>query len=151
MNRSKAKGTAAETAVLRQIVRYFPDARRNVQHGSADEGDIFVSRDIVVEVKGGNQTKQIGDVQLASWWLQTMNEARNAGAEYGILVTQRSGYGAPNAHRWWAWIDLHQLAELMGGDYRPLAAAPLNLTRLELGTFLEMLADLGFTPDHAHA
>lgn len=149
-NKPKAIGTAAETAVLKQIRPYFPNAARNALAGAADLGDIGHCGPFIFEVKGGKQTQQIGDGLLATWVGQALTEAENTRAAYGlveevygILVTQRSGFGAPNARRWWVHIPLGMLAELSGGYYAPGRFA---VARLELGDFLDLIADNGWVP-----
>jgi len=148
-NKPKQIGTAGETAVLRAVLPYFPEARRNVQHGSRDEGDLFLSKDFIIEVKAGKQVRQVGDLQLAAWYSQTTTEAANSLARYGILVLQRWGVGAPNAHRWWAYIDLADLSELLGGGYPSGDDMQVQLVRLELGHLLDMLGNLGHAPQAA--
>jgi len=143
VNRPKRIGTAAESAVLKQIKPYFPDADRIVLSGAADRGDIGRCGAFIFEVKGGKQTAQIGDGKLAKWMEEAEREAKNAGVEYGILVAQRAGFGLPNARRWWVYVRMQDLAVIMNGFYLPGRFATV---RLELGDFLDLLADQGFTP-----
>lgn len=142
-NRPKAIGTAAETAVLKQILPYFPTAERLSLKGANDEGDIGHCGEFIFEVKGGKQTHQIGDGLLAKWMDEALTEARNRGVGYGVLVVQRKGVGAPNARRWWVYVTGGDLADIMGGVWIPASFVPI---RLELGDFLDLLGDQGFTP-----
>lgn len=101
--RPKDIGTAAETAVVRALRQHgFPHAERRALAGAYDLGDITGTPGIVWEVKGGNAAKTASDGQVEKWLDETECERRNAGATYGVLVLQRAGIGAANAHRWWA-------------------------------------------------
>ncbi len=144
-NRPKQIGTAAETAVTRICLPYFPDAERRVLHGDADQGDIKLNRRWIVEVKGGKQTIQVGDKLLAKWVTELWTEIGHAGAEHGFLVLQRAGVGAPNAHRWWAYIPLGHLIDAMTGAYRAAPSVYDTMVRLELGQLLAVLASAGET------
>lgn len=143
VNKPKQIGTFGETAVLKQVKPYFPDADRIVQKGANDQGDIAFCGDFIFEVKAGKQTDQIGDGKLAKWMEEALVEAEHAGVRFGVLVTQRRGFGAPNARRWWAWLRMEDFAEICGGFYAPGRFATV---RLELGDLLELLADQGYTP-----
>lgn len=108
--RPKDIGTAAETAVVRALRQLgFPHAERRALAGAFDLGDIVGTPGIVWEVKGGNAAKTASDGQVFQWVEETERERRNAGADIGILVMQRSGIGAGNAHRWLAVTRLHHL------------------------------------------
>lgn len=146
VNRPKDIGTRAESAVVKQILPYFPTAERLALKGEDDEGDIGHCGDFIFEVKGGKQTTQIGDGKLAKWMEEAEREAQNRGVHFGVLVTQRAGFGLPNARRWWAFVRIEDLAEICGGFYAPGAFAPV---RLELGVFLDLLADQGYTPSQS--
>lgn len=141
-NKPKQIGTFAETATLKQVTPYWAEAKRVVQHGSQDRGDIGSCGQFIFECKGGKQCRQIGDKQLAAWMDEAMVEAEHAGVRFGILVTQRPGVGAPNARRWWAHVLTSDLAELVGGSWFP---GKFSTVRLELGDLLDLLGDHGYT------
>lgn len=145
-NRPKQIGTFAEVSVLQVLEPYFPSAKRLVLKGKHDEGDLDAGDDTVImfEVKGGKQCAQVGEKKLAGWMAETDRERDELGKRFGFLVTQRAGYGRPNAGRWWAHVHLGDLAEITGGHYRPGAFA---VVRLELRDLLELLADHGYTAD----
>jgi hypothetical protein len=150
-NKPKNIGTAAETAVTRACLPFFPEAERRVLHGDADQGDIKLNRHWIVEVKGGKQTLQVGDKLMKKWTDEMWTEIGHAGARYGFLVLQRAGVGGPNEHRWWAFIPLGFLIELRNGDSLPGHAYD-TMVRLELGKLLQILALTGETdalPDAA--
>ncbi len=138
------KGTWGETAVVKAIMPYFPHAKRIRLNGAEDRGDIDCGddADFIIEVKAGNQTKVISDAKLAAWMAETEAERKNAGKSFGFLVTQRQGVGAPNAIRWWAHVDITDLATWLGRDYHPDLQASV---RMPLGRLLDLLEDRGYT------
>lgn len=149
VNKPKQIGTFAEVSVLQVLEPYYPEAKRIVQHGNQDEGDIDSGdgMELLFEVKGGKQCKEpIGPKQLAGWMTETDEERDRAGKTYGALVVQRSGYGRPRAAHWWVYVHIGDLARIVGGHYRPGRFA---VTRMELGDFLEILADHDLTADKA--
>ncbi|MET7333304.1 hypothetical protein [Nonomuraea sp. NPDC005650] len=118
MMRPKDIGTAAETAVVRTLRRLgFPYAERRALAGAHDLGDITGCPGVVWEVKGGQQTRQPSDEQVAKWMAETEEERANARATVGVLVLQRHGVGPDNAHRWWAYLRGDDWIAGMGRDY----------------------------------
>lgn len=104
VNRSKAKGTAAESAVVRYAnMNGYPFAERRPLSGAADRGDILLCPGVIIEVKAGKtaQTASLGKVN--GWLAETKRERDNAGAAIGILVIQRQGYGLYRVGDWEAW------------------------------------------------
>lgn len=83
MNKSKAKGTKAETKVLRFIRERstFPVSRRALS-GSNDQGDLLIQISqktfVVVEVKTGKMTSNPNRNQLTEWMRQADIEAENS-------------------------------------------------------------------------
>jgi hypothetical protein len=140
VNKSKAIGTRAESAVLKQVKPYFPAASRNALAGQNDLGDIGHCGEFVFEVKGGEQAKNITDGRLADWMGQAAREAKNAGVRFGVLVVQRRGVNYHDARRWWVYLTLQDFAEICSGYYMPARFATV---RLELGDFLDLVADQG--------
>ena len=105
MNASKAKGTKAETAVVRYAqVNGFPDAERLALHGANDIGDIRLAPGIILEVKAGKaaQTASLGQIQ--KWLIDTRVEAANALADHWALIVQRQGFGVERVEWWEAWL-----------------------------------------------
>lgn len=96
VNRSKSKGTAAETAVCDFMRRtWWPDARRLSLNGGKDIGDINAHPRLVVEVKA--------DKSLAypEFLRETAAEVDNAGADIGVCVIKPPGYGVKRVAEWW--------------------------------------------------
>jgi len=57
VNRPRDIGTAAETAVVRVLREYFPEADRSPLRGHHDQGDIRGTGDFIWEVKAGNTAR----------------------------------------------------------------------------------------------
>jgi hypothetical protein len=144
-NKPKQIGTRAESAVLKVLKLYWPNAKRLVLAGSQDRGDIGDTGDFIFEVKGGVQADRPGDAALAGWMRETNLEAHHSGVHVGVLVTQRKGVGIDNADRWYAWLTLHDLTLIAGDEY--IAANSSEVVRLELRHFLEFAADNGWVAD----
>ncbi|MGC5012581.1 hypothetical protein ACLQ2R_17595 [Streptosporangium sp. DT93] len=116
VNKPKAVGTAAESAVVRALRTLgFPHAERRALAGAYDLGDITGCPGLVFEVKGGEAAKNASDGLITDWMAETEAERANARADVGVLVLQRRGIGASNAHRWWAILRLSDVVRL--GSY----------------------------------
>lgn len=101
-NPSKAKGTAAETAVVRYLRDSgFPLAERLALHGGKDIGDIRACPGVILEVK---HWATYTDTDIIRWFGETTREQANANASVSLLVVRRAGKGNPGD--WWAWRKL---------------------------------------------
>lgn len=89
MSKSRAKGTAFETLIVRWMrdSGNYPSAERRALHGALDKGDISGTGPLVWECKA----KKAHD--FSGWLKETEQERKNADADYGILVVKRTGYG----------------------------------------------------------
>lgn len=148
MNRPKAIGTAAETAVVRAARRLgFPHAERVVLHGNLDQGDVRLTpgltAGVVVEVKGGNAARDASDLQILAWLDETETERRNARADVAFLVTQRRGVGPARAEHWWAHLHVRQLLDLRGVTL-PVVPADDAVVRMTLAGALAQLRASGY-------
>lgn len=95
MSRSKQKGTAAETAVVRALHSLgFPYAERRALRGGKDLGDVTGTPGLIWEVKDARTWCG------PEWLRETETERVNANADFGILVVKVPGIGAPNAGLW---------------------------------------------------
>lgn len=84
VNRSKAKGTAWETAVTRWFRdNGWPHAERMPLHGAADKGDINLGPGVVTECKHHKT------FDLAAWMDEVDAEMHNSGADIGACVVRR--------------------------------------------------------------
>jgi hypothetical protein len=140
-NPSKDKGTAAETTVLRYLrSRGLTTARREVQHGNRDHGDIHVGqpgRLTALEIKW--RPKLPSPKQVAAWMVETDTEAVQAGADLSALVYNRPGYGAANAGHWLVVMRRDEFMWLASrGGYEQ---APTNeVVTIDLDQFAGLLA-----------
>ena len=106
MTASRAKGTAAETAVvgfLRDLA--WPHAERRALHGNADTGDIAGLPGVVLEVKNAKRT------ELAAWLDELDAEIVNAHADTGVLVVKRRGHTNPG--KWFAIMSFDRWCVLL--------------------------------------
>ena len=109
-NRSRDKGTRAETALVRWLRdNDYPNADRAPLRGHHDTGDITGLPGLVVSVK-----MRRADVRPDfSKWLRDLDVMRDNAHNLpaGLLVVTRTGY--PDPGRWYAiqqvadWFDLY--------------------------------------------
>lgn len=84
MNRSKARGTAFETAVVRYLQEHgFPYAERRALAGNSDRGDIAGVPGVAIECKA------VQRIELAQFVDEAQRERANAGAALGVTVVKR--------------------------------------------------------------
>lgn len=108
VTKSKQKGTAAETAVVRYLLsvtygemgQVFPGVERRTLSGKYDRGDIAGLPNVVIEVKAAEK------LALAKWQRETLAEVANAGVDYGVLVVKRA---YKPVHQWDAYVPAWQL------------------------------------------
>jgi len=106
MSKAKAKGTAAETAVVKYLREHgFPYAERRALHGTADKGDITGCGPIVFEVK--NHAK----MDLAGWIKELEAEMVNAKADTGAVIAKKRG--TTNPGEWYAILPTRVLIGLL--------------------------------------
>ncbi len=102
MSKQRAKGTAAETAVVRYLQdNGFIHAERRALHGINDKGDITGIPGVVIEVK--NHAK----LTLAEWVKELQQEMVNADADFGFVVAKKKG--TTNPAEWYAVMPLEIL------------------------------------------
>jgi hypothetical protein len=130
-NRNKAKGTAAETAVvnwLRESCGYT-DARRNTLGGRFDPGDVepvpSAAPPVIISVKDGKegaycphcrQKRELGmhTVLFEKWWLDlTSTVKRRSPLALPLLCHKRSGAASPERWKW--YVDSAHLARYRMG------------------------------------
>lgn len=143
MNRSKAVGTSAESAVVKALrANGFPHAERRSLRGTLDAGDITGTPGICWEVKAGAAAKDASDGLVQVWWEQTRREQLNAKADVAVLVLARRGIGPANADRWWAVMPLDQLRQMLGA-WDPVPTGT-GLVRLHLRDAAILLRAYGY-------
>lgn len=93
-NSNKAKGTRWEGAVRDFIRERGLDARRKVQRGTADEGDLEIREleDVVL------QAKDQGQLRLPQWMDDVRDQALAARCALGFLVIKRRQKGPGSAY-----------------------------------------------------
>ena len=145
VNKPKQIGTAAETAIVRAArTRGFSGADRLTLTGATDRGDIGLCPGAIVECKGGQAARTASDGQIAAWLAETERERRNAGADIALLVTQRPGIGAPNAHRWWAHMTVATFLQALGATTAVTAPDPHAPIRMTFDSALALLRASGY-------
>lgn len=107
MSRSKQKGTAAETAVVRHLAPLWPHVERRALHGTADRGDIAGIVGVCLEVK--NHARYA----IPEWLDELDTEITNDGADHGVLVVKPKGIGLTRVGDWWAIARLDDYLRLL--------------------------------------
>lgn len=106
MSKSKQKGTAAETAVVRYLQEHgFPYAERRALHGNLDKGDITGCGPIVFEVKDHAK------ITIPAWLKELEEEVTNAKAEAGAVVAKKRG--TLKVGEWYAIMPVSALIKLL--------------------------------------
>ncbi|NUQ95819.1 MAG: hypothetical protein HOY79_04420 [Streptomyces sp.] len=106
MNRSKAKGTSAESAIVQYLrAMGFTQAERRTLNGAYDRGDIAGLPGVVIEVK--NCARQ----ELPGWVAEAEKERDNDGASLGVVWHKRRGKGHPSD--WFVTMSGEQFVALL--------------------------------------
>lgn len=106
MNRSKIKGTRAETAVVNYLqAQGWPYAERRALSGSQDRGDVAGLPGVVIEVKDCKRD------ELGSWVDEALVELANDSADIGVVWHKRRGTTDPA--RWFVTLTGEQFAMLL--------------------------------------
>lgn len=106
MSKQRAKGTAAETAVVRYLQDHgFPCAERRALHGVNDKGDVTGIGPIVLEVKNHKT------MDLAGWIRELEAEMANADTDLGSVVIKKRGTTDPG--NWYALLPFGIFVELL--------------------------------------
>lgn len=115
MSTSKAKGTSAESAVVKFLQRAFwPYAERRALSGGQDKGDITGTPGIAWEVKSAKT------LCIPAWLRETETERVNAKADYAVLVIKPVGVGLTRTDQWYALMDQEKFGELL--DEKPFGS-----------------------------
>lgn len=106
LSKSKQKGTAAETAVVKYLKENgFTQVERRALQGSLDKGDISGIEGLVIEVK--DHKKMI----LSEWMKELEVEIDNAFAETGVVIHKRRGKG--DVGEWYASMPVYVYLNLL--------------------------------------
>ncbi len=103
MNRPKAKGTRAESAVAKHFRAAGIPADRTALAGNQDRGDLWVCGGrMVVEVK--SRAGLPSHAEIHRWYGEMTAEAeRVPQCDIGVLIVKRPG--SARVGQWWAWFD----------------------------------------------
>lgn len=108
VSRARAKGTAAETAVVTYLQTHgFPHAERRALHGANDRGDIAGVPGVAIEVKA------VAKPSVGAWLLEAEQERINAGAGLGVVVHKPRGVGVARVAEWHVVMTLAAFTELV--------------------------------------
>jgi len=100
VNKSKIKGTAAESAVVSFLrTRGFPHAERLALQGALDRGDITGIPGICVEVKNESE------YTLAGWLKELRAEVENSKADFGFVAAKPKAVGFTRVGQWYAIMN----------------------------------------------
>ena len=90
MNKSKQKGTRAETKIVKALMDAGFGAERRALAGFNDKGDVKLilsdNTELTIEVKAGQQTVAPNRTLMEEWMTQTINEMNNSHSDYGALI-----------------------------------------------------------------
>lgn len=89
MSKEKAKGTAAETAVVNYLKQVFPHVERRTLNGKHDRGDVNLFPFTTIEVK--DQVR----MQLSTWLDEATVEGANANSWLNVVFHKRARKGSP--------------------------------------------------------
>lgn len=135
-NRNKAKGTAAETAVVNWLREScgFLDARRNTLGGRFDPGDVepvpAATPPVIISVKDGKEApycphcrqrreRHMQTALFSEWWADlTETVERRSPLALPLLCHKRAGKASPEGWKW--YVDSAHL-----GRYR---MGPVSIT-----------------------
>lgn len=105
-NASKAKGTAAETAVVRYLKGFkWQYAERRTLAGQNDRGDIAGIPGVVIEVKAEKS------LSLSGWLKEANTECANDNADIGVVWHKKRGTTDPG--QWYVTMDGETFAYLL--------------------------------------
>lgn len=123
----------------------WPHAEPRVLHGANDQGDITGTPGVCWQVKGGEQAHTATDLDIEKWMADLHKQVANAGADVGVLVVKRKGYGNQRAGDWWAYMNQATVVALCApeADGLPdwLGAVPL---RMHLRDAVDLLRWAGY-------
>jgi hypothetical protein len=107
MTKSKDKGTAAESLVVKYLQStYWPHAERRALSGGLDKGDITGTPGLVWEVKAAKT------LCVPAWLRETETERINAKADYATLVIKPVGIGGTRVGEFYALMEVNLFNEL---------------------------------------
>jgi len=106
VTKSKAKGTKAESDVVRYLQNWWPAAERRALSGNKDKGDVAGIPGVCIEIKAA-ATQLIGP-----WQRETLLEMHHAGVDRCLLVVKRP---YRPVSQWDAYAPVDQLPMALKG------------------------------------
>lgn len=139
VNPSRAKGTAAETAVCNAALDVGIFAHRVALAGHLDQGDVWLKNGrIVIEVKAGKQAMEASRAQIDAWWSEAEEEgARVLACDMAVLVVKAKGKG--QARDWRAFTTVSDYVALITGHEQVWVD---RVIELPLGWLLDDIAQV---------
>lgn len=115
MSRSKQKGTAFETTIVRYLSGRLGDERimRMPLNGAKDRGDIAGIRTLLGE-RVAVECKNVARMNLGGWISEAEVERGNADAKVGVVIHKRAGKG--QARDQYVTLTVEDFAVLLGAD-----------------------------------
>lgn len=124
---ARTKGAQAERDLAQFLRRWGWESAERVEKTGyrtaervyADQGDVTGVPGVRFQVKYYSGSPS--DAQIDEWLSQTQDQAAHAGERLGVLVVRRHGKTDPG--RWWAWLTVSGLAEIMDSPnqgFRPV-------------------------------
>lgn len=114
VNKPKAKGTSAESAVVSFLrTKGFPYAERLALQGGKDRGDITGIPGICIEVKA------TAVYTFSSWLREAMAEKENSRADFAFVAAKPRGVGGTRVGKWMAVMTMTEFARLVGAAGSP--------------------------------
>lgn len=107
MSKSRAKGTAAESAVVDFLSLQWPNVERRALSGAKDRGDIAGIPGVVIEVKAAAR------LEIPAWLRELEVEIANDDADTGLLVVKPRGVGVKRVGEWWAIQRLDRAVNML--------------------------------------
>lgn len=87
-NRNQQKGTAFESAIVKAFIAGgYPHAIRRGKQGVKDKGDLYLPG----EGRYVAEAKHVSRFNLAMWYAEAQQEAKNAGVPVGVVIHKRRG------------------------------------------------------------
>lgn len=137
VNKPKAIGTSAETAVVRWLqTNGFDNAERRALRGTADAGDITGTPGLCWSIKGGHAAERASDLDVERWLSELDTQTAHAGARHGILVLKRHAVGPGNAGNWWAILPSGSLTWLVTRQAAGPQRIPIRMRLADAATLL---------------
>jgi len=104
-SKSKAKGSAAERAVVAYLKQWYPYVDRRLAGATLDKGDISGIPGVTIEIKNHSR------IDLAGWIAELETEMANDKAWTGTVIHKRKGKS--DVGQWYATMPVRVWIELL--------------------------------------